>query len=170
MKKEKARPLRWRLMVPLAVTFALLWLGVVAMLFSGSQQEVKSQAEMEVRETQDSLEEWWQLYKLDLEAGKEDAGSILRQRLSSGVTGISLTSDMDGGMALLARDEDTGEVFRSQLAWGWGHREGVDIGQRWYISLDEGLDDRGQLELARWILAHRSGWEYGIYPPCRRDG
>ena len=62
MKKEKARALRWRLMVPLAVTFALLWLGVVAMLFSGSQQEVKSQAEMEVRETQDSLEEWWQLY------------------------------------------------------------------------------------------------------------
>ena len=30
MKKEKARPLRGRLMVPLAVTFALLWLGVVA--------------------------------------------------------------------------------------------------------------------------------------------
>ena len=37
MKKEKARPLRWRLMVPLAITFALLWLGVVAMLFTGAQ-------------------------------------------------------------------------------------------------------------------------------------
>ena len=164
MKKEKARPLRGRLMVPLAVTFALLWLGVVAMLFSGSQQEVKSQAEMEVRETQDSLEEWWQLYKLDLEAGKEDAGSILRQRLSSGVTGISLTSDMDGGMALLARDEDTGEVFRSQLAWGFGHEDWIDMGQRWYLTFDQGLDDVGQLALGRWITEHANTSGYTLYP------
>ena len=130
MKQEKARPLRWRLMVPLAVTFALLWLGVVAMLFSGSQREAKSQAALAAREIQDSLEEWWQLYKLDREAGKEDAGSILRQRLSGGVTGTILTSDMDGGMALLARDEDTGEVFRSQLAWGFGNEDWIDMDQR----------------------------------------
>lgn len=164
MKKEKARPLRWRLMVPLAVTFVLLWLGVVAMLFRGSRQEAKSQAEMDVRETQDSLEEWWQLYKLDREAGKEDAGSILRQRLSSGVTGISLTSDMDGGMALLTRDEDTGEVFRSQLAWGFGHEDWIDLGQRWYLTFDQGLDDAGQLALGRWITEHANTIGYTLYP------
>ena len=51
MKKEKARPLRWRLMVPLVVTFVLLWLGVVAMLFTGAQQEAKSRVARAEQET-----------------------------------------------------------------------------------------------------------------------
>ena len=164
MKQEKARPLRWRLMVPLAVTFALLWLGVVAMLFSGSQREAKSQAALAAREIQDSLEEWWQLYKLDREAGKEGAGSILRQRLSGGGTGTILTSDMDGGMALLARDEDTGEVFRSQLAWGFGNEDWIDMDQRWYLTFDQGLDGAGQLALGRWLTEHANGNGYILYP------
>ena len=164
MKQDKARPVRWRLMLPVAVTFALLWLGVVAMLFSGSQQEANSQAALAAREIQDSLEEWWQLYKLDREAGKEDAGSILRQRLSGGVTGTILTSDMDGGMALLARDEDTGEVFRSQLAWGFGNEDWIDMDQRWYLTFDQGLDGAGQLALGRWITEHANGNGYILYP------
>lgn len=164
MKKEKARPLRGRLMVPLAVTFALLWLGVVAMLFTDSKQEAKSQAERAARETQNSLEEWWQLYEQNRAEGVEDAGSVLRQRLSSGVTGTILTSDMDGGMALLARDEDTGEVFRSQLAWGYGHEDWIDMDQRWYLSFDQGLDREGQLALGRWITEHANGGGYTLYP------
>lgn len=164
MKKEKARPLRWRLMAPLAVTFALLWLGVVVMLFTDAKQEAKSQAERAARETQDSLEEWWQLYEQNRADGVEDAGSVLRQRLSSGVTGTILTSNMDGGMALLARDEDTGEVFRSQLAWGYGHEDWIDMDQRWYLSFDQGLDREGQLALGRWITEHANTSGYTLYP------
>ena len=82
MKKEKARPLRWRLMVPLVVTFVLLWLGVVAMLFNGTRREMKIQVSMVEENLHDSLEEWWQLYEQNRAAGKEDAGSILRERLS----------------------------------------------------------------------------------------
>ena len=163
MKKETARPLRWRLMVPLAVTFVLLWLGVVAMLFTGAQQEVESTAARAQREAQDSLDEYWQIYEQNRTKGVEEAASILRGQLSSQATGTFL-SDLDGGMALLARDEDTGEVFRSQLAWGYGHEEGIDQGQRWYLTFDQGLDREGQLALGRWITEHANGSGYTLYP------
>lgn len=164
MKKEKARPLRWRLMVPLVVTFVLLWLGVVAMLFNGTRREMKIQVSMVEENLHDSLEEWWQLYEQNRAAGKEDAGSILRERLSSGATGAILLNHMDGGLALLARDGDTGEVFRSQLAWGYGHEDWIDLGQRWYLIFDQGLDDAGQLALGRWITEHANGVGYTLYP------
>lgn len=163
MKKEKARALRWRLMVPLAITFALLWLGVVAMLFTGAQQEVESTAARAQREAQDSLDEYWQTYEQNRTKGVEEAASILRGQLSSQATGTFL-SDLDGGMALLARDEDTGEVFRSQLAWGYGHEEGIDQGQRWYLTFDQGLDREGQLALGRWVTEHANGSGYTLYP------
>jgi len=38
------------------------------------------------------------------------------------------------------------------------------LGQRWYFSFDEGLDDQGQIALANWIIANRDGWDYTIYP------
>lgn len=163
MKKEKAMPLRWRLMVPLAITFALLWLGVVAMLFTGAQQEAESTAARAQREAQDSLDEYWQIYEQNRTKGVEEAASILRGQLSSQATGTFL-SDLDGGMALLARDEDTGEVFRSQLAWGYGHEEGIDQGQRWYLTFDQGLDREGQLALGRWVTEHANGSGYTLYP------
>ena len=167
MKKEKARPLRWRLMVPLAVTFVLLWLGVVAMLFSGSQREVESRVDMDRKQAEDRLEKDWQAYENNRARGSEDAGSVLREWLSGEAAGTML-SNMDGGMAILARDGDTGEVFRSQLAWGYGHEEGIDQGQRWYLTFDEGLDREGQLALGRWITEHVNGGGYLIYPEGER--
>lgn len=163
MKKEKARALRWRLMAPLAVTFVLLWLGMVAMLFSGSQREVENKVNMARQETRDSLEKDWESYENNRARGVEDAGSVLREHLSSKSTGTIL-SDLDGGMAMLARDGDTGEVFRSQLAWGYGHEDWIDTGQRWYLTFDQGLDREGQLALGRWITEHANGGGYTLYP------
>lgn len=163
MKKEKARPLRGRLMVPLAITFALLWLGVVAMLFTGAQQEAESRVNMARQRAQDDLEKDWQAYEENRARGSEDAGSVLREWLSSKTTGTIL-SNMDGGLAMLARDEDTGEVFRSQLTWGYGHEEGIDQGQRWYLTFDQGLDREGQLAFAQWLMDRRDGWAYALYP------
>ena len=162
MKKEKARPLRWRLMVPLAITFSLLWLGVVAMLFTGSQREAESSVSLARQQVRDSLEEYWQVYENNRAEGVEDAGSILREQLSS--TTLGRLDSMDGGLALLAREEDTGEVFRSQITWGYGHEEGVDEGQRWYLTFDGGLDREGQLAFAQWLIDHRNGWAYAVYP------
>ena len=83
MKKEKSRPLRWRLMAPLAVTFALLWLGVVAMLFSGSQREEESNVARAQQWVQDSLDNSWQSYVENQANGMKNAGSSLRQSLSN---------------------------------------------------------------------------------------
>ena len=69
---------------------------------------------------------------------------------------------MDGGIAFVMSTAT--EYVRSQLAWGWGHQEGIDLGQRWYFSFDEGLDNQGQIALANWIIAHRNNWAYIIYP------
>lgn len=165
MKKEKARPLRWRLLVPIMVMFGLLWLGVVAMLFSGSQREAESQVNIAQQRARDEQERDWQVYEDNRARGLEEAGSILRAWMSSKSMGLN---SMDGGMAMLARDEDTGEVFRSQLAWGYGHEEGIDRGQRWYLTFDQGLDREGQLALGRWITEHANGGGYLIYPEGER--
>ena len=147
------------------MTFALLWLGVVAMLFSGSQQEAESSASRAEQQAKYFQERDWQAYENNRARGSEDAGSVLREWLSGKSTGLS---DMDGGMAMLARDEDTGEVFRSQLAWGYGHEEGIDQGQRWYLTFDQGLDREGQSALGRWITEHANGGGYLIYPEGER--
>jgi len=39
----------------------------------------------------------------------------------------------------------------------WTNQEGTDLGQRWYFSFDEGLDDQGQIALANWIIANLTG-------------
>ena len=74
---------------------------------------------------------------------------------------------MDGGMAIVVRT--LYGYVRSQLTWGWGNQEGTDIGQRWYFYFDEGLDDQGQLDLARWIIENRDNWDYTIYPKEDED-
>ena len=36
----------------------------------------------------------------------------------------------------------------------------------WYLYFDDGLDDEGQLKLARWLTQHRSrSWDFTLYPP-----
>lgn len=71
----------------------------------------------------------------------------------------------EGGMAFLVRDQ-LGQEMCSQLAYGYGHEDGVDQGQRWYLYFDDGLDDAGQIQLARWLTQHRSrSWEFALYPP-----
>lgn len=162
MKKEKSRPLRWRLMAPLAVTFALLWLGVVAMLFSGSQREVESSVARAQQWVQDSLDNSWQSYVENQANGMENAGSSLRQSLSN--LSMGQLSYMDGGVALLARNEETGEVFRSQITWGYGYEEAEEMDQRWYLTFDQGLDREGHLAFGRWLLEHRRSWSYALRP------
>lgn len=164
MKKNGARKLHWRLAVPLTTAFALLWLGTMALLTNFACEKLEQTVSIKYTSARADLEEQWGYYENNLANGLgTQADHIMTYNLSSSTMG--LTDIAEGGMAFLVRDE-AGKEFRSQLAYGYGHEDGVDQGQRWYLYFDSGLDDEGQLQLARWIVEHRNrSWEYALYPP-----
>lgn len=159
----KSLRLRWRLAVPLAVTFFLLWLGTMYMLTAADQEAIKVKRNLAMTQAREMQEEQWGYYQKNLAKGLgPEAADILQQNMSSyGVGWI----DGEAVLALVVRDS-AGRELRNQIAWGYGHEYGVDMGDRWYLELDSGLDDEGQKALARWIVDHRSGgnWDYALYP------
>ena len=163
MKNTSPQRLRRRLLIPLAATFALVWLGTMVLLTKGAYDEMNRTVQLDAQSNQDYMEQEWELYKENLENGLgEDADSILRERLSS--HSMSAVSDLDGGTALAAVT-GSGKGIRSQLAWGSGYEGPEGENQRWFLDLDSGLDDEGQIDLARQIVQERNGWDYAIYPP-----
>ena len=165
-EKKRARRLRWRLMQSLTVTFVLLWLGTMVLFTSNTCSDMESGAKTAARAAQTSVDEHYEFYTNNIASGLgEQANHILSGNLSS--LSLGQVSEMDGGMAFVVRTLYGYE--RSQLSWGWGNQEGTDLGQRWYFSFDEGLDDQGQIALANWIIANRDGWDYTIYPDEYRN-
>ena len=164
MKTKRARRLRWRLAVPLTVAFFLLWLGTMVVLTNSACDQLEGTVSQEYEYAQKALEEQWEIYQnnRDDDLGAQ-ADHILMYNLSAASGG--LTDIGEGGMAFLVRNS-LGQEVRSQLAYGYGHEAGVDQGQRWYLYFDSGLDDQGQLQLARWLTQHRSrSWDFALYPP-----
>ena len=164
MNKSRPRRLRWRLAVPLTVAFFLLWLGTMVVLTNSACDRLEGTVSQEYEYGQKALEEQWEIYQnnRDNDLGAQ-ADHILMYNLSAASGG--LTDIGEGGMAFLVRNS-LGQEVRSQLAYGYGHEAGVDQGQRWYLYFDSGLDDQGQLQLARWLTQHRSrSWDFALYPP-----
>lgn len=161
--------LRWRLAVPLAVTFFLLWLGTMYMLTAADQEAIKVKRNLAMTQAREMQEEQRGYYQKNLAKGLgPEAADILQQNMSSyGVGWI----DGEAVLALVVRDS-AGRELRNQIAWGYGQEYGVDMGDRWYLELDSGLDDEGQKALARWIVDHRSGgnWDYALYPTAPDRG
>lgn len=164
MNKHRPRKLRWRLAVPLTTAFALLWLGTMALLTNFTCEKLEQTVSIRYNSARSAMEEQYEVYQNNLSKGLgAKADHIMTYNLSAAT--LTLTDFGEGGMAFLIRD-DAGKEFRSQLAYGYGHEAGVDQGQRWHLYFDSGLDDQGQIQLARWIVEHRNrSWEYAIYPP-----
>ncbi len=178
MDRRRTGPLRRWIAIPLAATFVLLWLGTMALLTQWRCQRLEDDVYTAYRNARDELDEQLEYYQNNLNNGLgAEAAAILRNNLSSAALYLSY---LDGGMALVVRD-GAGAVIRSQLAWGYGHENGVDVGERWYLGLDSGLDDTGQAALAEWMMAHRKAcrllplssgqrrrWGWHLCPPHRR--
>ena len=164
MKTKRARRLRWRLAVPLTVAFFLLWLGTMMVLTNSACDRLEGTASQEYEYAKKALEEQWEIYQNNRDNGLgAQADHILMYNLSAASGG--LTDIGEGGMAFLVRNS-LGQEVHSQLAYGYGHEAGVDQGQRWYLYFDDGLDDEGQLQLARWITQRRiHSWDFALYPP-----
>ena len=162
MKKNKARRLRRRLAVPLTAAFALLWAGSMLLLTAAAADRLEQTVSLKYQDARAALEEQWDNYQQNLARGLGDeVAHIMTDNLSAasfGLIGID-----EGGMAFVVRDE-AGSVIRSQLAWGYGCEDGMNEGRQWFLRLDAGLDDAGQLALARWIMENRRGGTYSLYP------
>ena len=57
---------------------------------------------------------------------------------------------------------------RRVIPWRGSVKSFAQIGLQplaWYLYFDDGLDDEGQLKLARWLTQHRSrSWDFALYP------
>ena len=157
-----AKSLRKHLLHPLAITFLLLWLGTMVLLTSATCKELETTAKLNAQNIRTTIEEYREYYKRNIDSGLgAEADNILTSNISALTLGQ--VNSMDGGVSIAVRTYNM-DYARSQLTWGYGHQDGIDIGDRWYFFFDQGLDDAGQITFANWLTEHRKGWDYTIYP------
>lgn len=160
MKKNRSQRLRWHLAKALIVTALLLWMSFVLLLYNNRLSELEDAVVNVFQRARSSLQvDVLPAYQDNRTNGLwERADHILMFTLSTlSLDGIQA---MDGGTAMAAKLGET--MVRSQITWGRGYE--TDSDQSWYLYFDQGLDDQGQMEFARWMIAHRNGWSYNIYP------
>ena len=159
----KAKPLRKQLLYPLAMTFFLLWLGTMALLTSATCKELEVTVKSTAKSVQDSLDRQNAYYLNNFNNGLGiEADNILMVNLS-GLAAWQVEK-MENGISLAVRSYYTSDYVRSQITSGYGHQDGIDTGDRWYFYFDDGLDDAGQIALAKWLVSHRTTGEYALYP------
>ena len=168
---KKVLRLRWRIFLPLGVTFLILWLGTMALATQGTYASFSDNITSAYEDARRSVEYNLDFYFNDEEHPENVTNSsvinIFRGDLNTLSKGI--ISSLDGGMALIARVGD--ELIRSQITWGWGRQANDESDRQWYLTFDEGLDDQGQLELADWIIANReSSSDSYVLDPYESDG
>lgn len=159
-----AKSLRKHLLHPLAITFALLWLGTMVLLTSGTCKELEVTVESTAHSVRDMLDNEQETYLYNIENNYlgDEADNILATNLS--YTAAWQIERMENGIALAARNHSGTDYIRSQITWGHGEEQGGDASERWYFYFDNGLDDDGQIALAKWLVAHRTTGEYALYP------
>ena len=158
----KEKSLRKHLLHPLAITFALLWLGTMMLLTSATCQELETTVKLSAQNIRTTIEEYREYYKRNIDSGLgAEADHILINNISA--LGLGQVNSMDGGVAIIMRTYNM-DYVRSQLTWGYGHQDGIDFDDRWYFYFDQGLDDKGQIAFANWLIDHRKSWDYTIYP------
>ena len=158
--KNRPRKLRWHMASALIITTVLLWLGFVLLAYNSRLNELEDAVGNTFQSTRSTLQtNVLSAYQENRANGLgERADHILMSSLSNqSMNGIEF---MNGGTALAVRAGEN--LVRSQITWGLGYEAEDD--QAWYLYFDQGLDDEGQLEFARWMIDHRSGWAYAIYP------
>ena len=158
----KAKPLRKHLLQPLAVTFALLWLGTMVLLTSATCKELEVTAESTANSIQERLEREQETYLYNYNQLGTKTEHILVGNLSS--LAAWQIEKTENGVALAALNHSGTDYIRSQITWGHGNENGIDSSERWYFYFDNGLDDGGQIALAKWLVAHRTTGEYALYP------
>lgn len=148
------RRLWYHLIFPLILTFLLLWAGTMVLLTRYACETLEETAQNGRAELLYLAEEQLPFYEKNRHSHRPDAQqwaeSIMTYNLST-----SPLWKVDGALAWIYF-EDGKPIMKSQITTGYAHQEGVDLGTRWHLDLDTGLDDEGQLALARWMAYHHT--------------
>lgn len=160
MKGNRPRKLRWRLARALIFSTLLLWLGFVVLMYNNRLGELEDSVSNIYQRTRTSLQ---QSIRTDQENRVGGMGPRADHMLMFSLSDLQLDGihSLDGGTALAVQTGDS--LVRSQITWGLGYEASGE--QPWYLYFDQGLDDQGQLEFTRWMMAHRSSWSYELFPP-----
>lgn len=161
MKKERPKKLRWRLARALIASTLLLWLGFVLLVYNNRLGELEDSVSNIYQRTKNSLRQ--STLTTDQENRASGLGARADHMLMFSLSNLQLDGiySIDGGTALAVQRGET--LVRSQITWGLGYEASSE--QPWYLYFDQGLDDQGQMEFTRWMMAHRSGWSYELFPP-----
>lgn len=176
-KKQPAR-LRWYLFRTLIITFTMLWIATMLLFTKTTYDQIQLNLESAARSVKTAAEDYYNefytkntseipVYAADDTNETTDEAYISLQNYLSYLS-IGEFSESDGGAAIAVCTGS--KTARSQIAWGYGNTEGMDRGQTWYLSFDDGLDDAGQIQLAEWIIANRNSWSYMLYSENDGDG
>ncbi len=94
----------------------------------------------------------------------EDSFADLSWLLSA--TAAETLVPQDGGVVAALYSSQGTLLGRSQLTYGQAKTIHSQAGDTYYLELDSALDDEGQINLARWLMAHRSSNIYHLSPPA----
>ncbi len=164
---SKVRKLRFHMVIPLLVVFLLLWAGSMVLLTGSTRRTLEATAQQGKAGFLYRVEEQMSFYEKNRHSDRPDAQAWAEALMTYNLNASPLW-EVDGGFAWVIREN--GEiVMESQITTGYAHQAGVDQGDRWHLDFDTGLDDEGQLALARWIAqapgASRSGsGNYSLRP------
>ncbi len=159
----KPKRLRRRLAVPLAIAFAALWLGTMSLMTASSRSRQELYLGSAMQKAGEELARQEEQYYYNIDNGLGDRAIRIMENNLSGAS-YYLTDVADGGMALYFRAGDGAECM-SQLAYGYGNEDGVDLGRRWYLRFDEGLDGPAQIAFAEWLVENRwRDYSFCLYP------
>ncbi len=161
---KNAKPLRKHLLHPLALTFFLLWLGTMVLLTSNACKKLEVDVELYTTNISKNLSRQYEIYQYNF---NNDLGPLSDNILMNNLSDLAAwqMDKMDNGISLAVRSYYSGSYVRSQISWGYAEKSDNDTLESWYLYLDDGLDDAGQIALAEWMIANRmNGGAYRLYP------
>lgn len=157
---NQPKSIRRHLLLPLLVTFMLLWFMMMSLITQYTYLEIGKDVRIIEKTLLSEINAQQEIYQRNVTPLKAEANHILRMNLND--IAYRQLENVDGGISLSLRTNEG--YIKNQYAWGWGHLDGIDEGQRWYFSFDEGLDEDGQIQLAKWLDNHRESSYYVLYP------
>lgn len=153
--------LRWRILIPLAAAFLLLWAGMMYLLTASKRMELYQQLQQETTRLMWNVEREMTLYQQNV---KQGSGCEADHKLMEALNPVA-TLPHGGGVCIDFIGQNN-EKMRTQMVWGYAYEQDFGKGPRWQLLLEDQLDNAGILALSSWIAAqNQTNCAYTLFPP-----